>query len=128
MAPRLSAADQFLKQNILILFWNNPNGIPPNHIIYFTYTKNLLTNRLIWAKHKNKLCSWNKEITLVLSTFGVDFVSKCISVGVFCTVNLFLQIPARCGRWKNSAISLPPPFIWISNQNGWWRKHPHPCV
>jgi hypothetical protein len=34
----------------------------------------------------------------------IDFVHT--RIGMFCTVDLFLEIPARRGRWKNNSLFL----------------------
>jgi hypothetical protein len=49
--------------------------------------------------------------TLTWSTRG-DFVHTRMCVGVFWTVDLFLEIFTRLGRWKDFFLS--PPFIRIS--------------
>jgi hypothetical protein len=47
----------------------------------------------------------------------VDFVLTRMSVGVFVTLHLFLEIHAHHGIWRDSFLF--PLFIWISKQNGW---------
>jgi hypothetical protein len=47
----------------------------------------------------------------------VDSALTRMGVCVFWTADLFLEIPASFGRWKDSFLS--PLFIRISKQNGW---------